>query len=77
MDSLLPILMGIAILFIVKSIFTFPLRLLYKLIYNSIIGVIILYVLNFIGLFHIEITFWHSLIVGFLGIPGVILLLIF
>ena len=47
------------------------------LLKNSIIGAIILYIINFIGIFTIKITFIHCLIVGVFGIPGIVGLLIY
>ena len=51
-----------------------------KLLINGIVGVILLYVANFIGEyfnFYITINPITALIAGFLGIPGVIFLVIF
>jgi inhibitor of the pro-sigma K processing machinery len=44
-------------------------------LFNSLIGAAILFVLNLIGL-KIEINWFTSIIVGVLGIPGVVLLVI-
>ena len=44
-------------------------------LFNSLVGAAILYVLNLFGL-KIQINWITSIIVGFLGIPGVVLLVI-
>ena len=44
-------------------------------LFNSLVGAAILYVLNLLGL-KIQINWITSIIVGFLGIPGVVLLVI-
>lgn len=66
-------LIGIAIIFALVKLIKLP----FWLLKNSIIGAVMLYICNFIGLFTIQITFVHSLIAGIFGIPGIILLLIF
>ena len=66
-------LIGIAIIWGLIKLVKLPLWLLK----NSIIGAIMLYISNFIGLFTIKITFVHCLIAGVFGIPGITALLIF
>ena len=63
--------------FIITRIFTLPLRVLWKCIYNSIIGAIVIYVINFLGIVYIPLNFFTALIAGVLGIPGVIILTIY
>ena len=57
-----------------------PIRLMIKLILNSIIGGALIAIINWIGAafnLHIGLNILTSLFVGILGIPGAILLLIF
>ena len=64
---------------IIGKIFLFPIKLLLKLVLNTIIGGSIIYIINLIGAnfgFHIGLNLITSLIVGILGIPGAILLII-
>lgn len=68
---------GLLILCIITRIFTLPLRVLWKCIYNSIIGAIVIYVINFLGIVYIPLNFFTALIAGVLGIPGVIILTIY
>lgn len=65
--------------FIVGKILTFPIRKILKLIFNTIMGGVIIYIINLIGAnfgFHIGLNIITSLVVGILGIPGAILLVI-
>ena len=71
--------LGILVIFIFGKIFAWPIKGILKLIGNSIIGGIIIFILNIIGAnfnFHIGLNIGTSLIVGILGIPGAILLVI-
>ena len=75
MDIIAGIAIGIIIFAILGKLIPLPFRVLWKLITNSIVGAIILWVINLFGV-GIEITFLKALIVGVFGIPGVIVVLI-
>ena len=75
MDIIAGIAVGIVVFAILGKLIALPFRILWKLITNSIVGAIILWVINLFGV-GIEITFFKALIVGILGIPGVILVLL-
>ena len=66
-------LIGIVIVFALIKIISLP----FWILKNSIIGAIMLYIFNFIGIFMIKITFVHCLIVGIFGVPGIVGLLIY
>ena len=66
---------GIIVLFLILKIFKVSIKLIFKFILNSIVGVLILAVANALGA-NIEVTVVNAFIVGILGIPGVILLLL-
>ena len=71
---------GILAIYFIGKMFLMPVRMVWKLIYNGIIGGIMLWVVNFVGAsfgFTIGINFVSALVAGFLGIPGVILLILF
>lgn len=71
---------GILLLYLIGRLFLMPIRLILKLVYNAIIGGIMLWVVNFIGGyfdFTIAINPITALVAGFLGLPGVILLILF
>jgi inhibitor of the pro-sigma K processing machinery len=64
---------------IIGKIFIVPIKIICKLMINSILGVILLYIINLVGSMwglHIGINVITALIVGILGIPGAILLTI-
>lgn len=66
-------------IFIFGKIFIVPIKIIAKLIINSVLGVILLYLINLIGGIwglHIGINVVTTLVVGILGIPGAILLTI-
>ena len=75
MDIIAGIAIGIIVFAILGKLIALPFRILWKLITNSIVGAIILWVIHLFGV-GIKITFLKALIVGILGIPGVILVLI-
>ena len=75
MDIIAGIAIGIIVFAILGKLIALPFRILWKLITNSIVGAIILWGINLFGV-GIKITFLKALIVGILGIPGVILVLI-
>ncbi|TWH46156.1 MULTISPECIES: pro-sigmaK processing inhibitor BofA family protein [Sporomusa] len=71
---------GIILIYLIGRMLTMPIRIVLKLIYNGLVGGIVLWVVNFIGAyfsFTIGINPITALIAGFLGIPGVILLILF
>lgn len=72
-------LFGLVLLYIAGLLLVIPIRILIKLIINGIIGGFLLLVFNLIGgIFGITIAInpLNAIIVGLLGIPGVLLLLI-
>ena len=81
-QSLIYALIGIVVLFLVIKLLKWPI----KIVINGIIGVVILYVANFIianlGLVGINTNFSlainpiTALIAGFFGVPGVIVLIV-
>lgn len=66
---------GLIVLCIIGKVVSLPVKLFWKLVYNGIIGAILLCIVNFFGL-GIEITFVKALIAGFFGIPGVLAIII-
>jgi inhibitor of the pro-sigma K processing machinery len=66
------------ILYMVAQVFLKPVKLLWKLLINSAIGLVLLLLVNYIGAFFdfsLPINIISVLISGFLGIPGVLLLI--
>ncbi|HEY5562340.1 MAG TPA: pro-sigmaK processing inhibitor BofA family protein [Clostridiaceae bacterium] len=66
--------------FIILKLFTWPLKILWKVLLNSIIGLVLLFAFNFLGVYlkmSIPINIPNVLIAGFFGIPGLAFLLLF
>lgn len=72
---------AIILIFLIGKIFVWPLKLMLKLIVSSLIGGAVILLVNFIaaawGLILIPLNMMTAVIVGVLGLPGAILLLIF
>jgi len=69
----------ICFIFIIGRIFIVPLKKILKLIINSIFGGLVIYVMNLIGAnfgFHIGLNIVNSIIIGLLGLPGAVCLII-
>lgn len=67
------------VLFIVGKIFYLPLKSIIKLLLNSIIGGILIYIVNVVGAsfgFHIGLNIGTSIFAGILGVPGVVFLVV-
>lgn len=80
MEYAIYFLIAILALIIIVKAFSWPLKILKKLIINGLLGVVLLVVVNFIGKyfsFYIAINPVTALISGFFGVPGVIFLIIF
>lgn len=70
----------IVIIFFISQIIMKPIKLIWKIILNSIIGLLLLLLTNYIGAyfsFALPINIITVLISGFLGIPGILLLICF
>ena len=72
-ESIVGLLAGVLIL----AALIFFIELPFKIIWNSIVGGVILWLVNLTGLLTIKITFIHALIVGVFGVPGLVLLAIY
>lgn len=77
--NLLTYLACICFLFIFGRIFIIPIKKILKLLINSVLGGITIFLINFIGGyfgFHIGLNIFTSILVGILGLPGVVVLVI-
>lgn len=77
--NLITYLACICFIFLFGKIFIVPLRKILKLVLNSIIGGIVIFIINLVGTnfgFHIGLNFFTSLIIGLLGLPGAVVLVI-
>lgn len=77
-NIILAVLLLLVILFFVIQFFMKPIKILWKLVFNSVIGLILLFVVNYIGSyfsFALPYNIITVLIAGFLGIPGILMLI--
>lgn len=77
--NLLAYLACICFLFIFGRIFIIPIKKILKLVLNSVLGGITIFLINFIGAsfgFHIGLNIFTSIIIGILGLPGAVCLVI-
>ncbi len=59
-------------LWIVGKIFSIPLKAIFKLIVNSVLGGLLIFIINLVGSafgFHVGLNIGTSLLVGILGVP--------
>ena len=76
LDMIVYALVGLAFLFLIIKLLKWPL----KILINGILGIILLYIANIVGSyigFVLPINAISALIAGFLGIPGIIFLVLF
>lgn len=70
---------GLLLLYIIGWLLVMPIKFIVKLLYNGIIGGLMLWALNLVGgffQFHVAINPITALIAGFLGVPGVVLIVV-
>nr|WP_246582916.1 pro-sigmaK processing inhibitor BofA family protein [Clostridium mobile] len=67
-------------LILIVKVFSWPLKMLIKLIINGVMGAVLLLLINTVGSlfnFSIGINAVTAIIAGFFGVPGVIFLILF
>ena len=75
-ETVIGVAIGIIILALIMKLVALPIHLLWKFITNSIIGAIMLWVVNLFGA-NVPIDILRALIAGIFGIPGVIAILLY
>ena len=75
MPAILTYILAIVLLFAILKIIGLSMKIIVKFIFNALIGGIVISVINLFGA-NITITWLSAAIVGFLGVPGVIIVLI-
>lgn len=76
---LLMIAAGIFLFWLLIKLFLKPIRWVFKLLINTAVGFVVLWVLNFFGDFFgvtLGLNWINALVVGVFGLPGVVLLLL-
>ena len=75
-DLIIAGIVGILLLYMVLKILKLPI----KILINGIVGMVTLNIINYFGAYigiTLVVNIWTSLISGFLGLPGVILVFIY
>jgi len=70
---------GLFLLYLIARLLLVPLKILLRLLYNGLIGGVVLWVVNLVGGYFglfIPINPITALVAGFLGVPGVVLLVL-
>lgn len=79
MNNIIYFIIAVLAIFVVGKILAWPFKVLINLIFNGILGGILLFLINLVGSTFglvIPINAITALIAGFLGIPGVLFLVI-
>lgn len=79
-NVIIAVLFLLVILYIVAQVIVKPVKLLWKILLNSVIGLVLLMLTNFLGgyfTFNVPVNIITVLIAGFLGIPGILLIICF
>ena len=72
--------LGIFALYVVGYMFLVPIKILLRLVINSVAGAVAILLINWIGSFwgvHISLNILSAVLVGILGVPGAILLAVY
>lgn len=77
---LIAYLFGLGLLYLIARVLVLPVRILLRLLYNALVGAVLLALVNFVGSYvlgvYLPINPVTALVAGFLGIPGVVLLIV-
>ncbi len=79
METILVYILAVLGVCLIAKVLSAPIKLIFKILANALIGGLALIVINWIGgffSFHIDLNFFSALITGALGVPGIIILLI-
>ncbi|MEL7656245.1 MAG: pro-sigmaK processing inhibitor BofA family protein [Bacillota bacterium] len=79
-EILLAYALGIFALYVVGYMFLVPIKILLRLVINSVAGAISILLINGVGAYwgiHISLNVFSAVIVGILGVPGAILLAVY
>ncbi len=75
MELVVAFAIGLIVLCLIGKIVSLPVKLLWKMITNSIVGAVMLWTVNLFGA-GIQITFIKALVAGVFGIPGVLVVVL-
>ena len=75
MELVVAFAIGLIVLCLIGKIVSLPVKLLWKMITNSIVGAVMLWIVNLFGA-GIQKTFIKALVAGVFGIPGVVVVVL-
>ena len=78
-NNIITYLACICFIFIFGRIFIVPIKKILKLVLNSVLGGLTIFIINLVGVnfgFHIGLNIFTSVVVGLLGLPGAVCLII-
>jgi len=76
----IPAIIGVALIWLILKLLKKPIKWAFKLLLNALSGYFFLMIFNFFGGIvglHLPITWLNVIVTGVLGVPGVVLLLLF
>lgn len=79
LNTIIVYLACLVVIIIIGKIFYVPLKHIIKLLINSILGGLLIYIVNVVGAsfnFHIGLNSVTAVFVGVLGVPGVVVLVL-
>lgn len=79
LNSIIVYLACLIVIIIIGKIFYVPLKHIIKLLINSVLGGLLIYIVNIVGAsfnFHIGLNFGTAIFTGLLGVPGVVVLVL-
>lgn len=72
-------LFGLGLVYLIARVLVLPFRILSRLLYNALMGALLLLFVNLVGQYvlgvYLPVNPVTALVAGFLGIPGVVLLI--
>lgn len=79
MNSIIAFIACLFFLFIMGKLFIVPIKIMLKILLNSILGGILIFIINLVGNFfnfHIGLNIITSIFIGVLGIPGAVVVIL-
>ncbi len=79
LNIILAFIFGLMVLYLLARVLVYPMRILTKAVGNSLVGAVLLILFNLLGGLvglSVGVNVVSALVVGFLGVPGLITLLI-
>ena len=75
LHTILTVVIAVLLIWLVIKIFATPIKWALKLLLNALLGFVMLFIFNFLGL-SLSVGWISAIVAGILGIPGIILLLL-